>query len=52
MAAADNGGAYRSAVGLLHTGNENTDELFQSIFPDSEIGITFKCGEDKTAYIA
>lgn len=35
-----------------YTGNENIDELFQIMFPDSEIAKTFKCGKDKTAYMA
>ena len=35
-----------------YTSNEGIDELFQNMFPDSEIAKTFKCGKDKTAYIA
>jgi len=34
-----------------YTDNENIDELFQTMFPDSEVAKTLKCGKDKTAYI-
>ena len=33
-----------------YNGNENISELFNCMFPDSDIAIT--CGPDKTAYIA
>ncbi|KAL2098417.1 hypothetical protein ACEWY4_007624 [Coilia grayii] len=45
---------------ILHTvakhhsynGNEGISDLFQCMFPDSDIANTFSCGPNKTAYIA
>lgn len=35
-----------------YIGNEDISELFQAMFPDSDIAKTFMCGKDKTSYIA
>ncbi|XP_072564979.1 uncharacterized protein [Paramormyrops kingsleyae] len=35
-----------------YTANEAVGDVFRTMFPDSEIARTFKCGKDKTAYIA
>lgn len=35
-----------------YRGNEDIYELFQTMFPDSNIAKTFTCGKDKTSYIA
>lgn len=35
-----------------YRGNEDISELFQTMFPDSDIAKTFTCGKDKTSYIA
>lgn len=35
-----------------YNANEEIGELFQTMFPDSEIAKSFRCGKDKTAYIA
>ncbi len=32
--------------------NEEIGELFQTMFPDSDIAKSFRCRKDKTAYIA
>ena len=31
--------------------NEGIGEIFQAMFPDSEIAKTFTCGKDKTGYV-
>lgn len=31
--------------------NEDIDELFQTLFPDSDIAKSFKCGKDNMPYI-
>ncbi|XP_060761026.1 uncharacterized protein LOC132870980 [Neoarius graeffei] len=35
-----------------YNGNEGVSELFKLMFPDSDIAQSFRCGADKTAYIA
>lgn len=35
-----------------YSANEEIGELFQTMFPDSDIAKTFRCGKDKTSYIA
>ncbi|KAL0150948.1 hypothetical protein M9458_053760, partial [Cirrhinus mrigala] len=35
-----------------YSANEEIGELFQTMFPDSDIAKSFRCGKDKTSYIA
>lgn len=34
-----------------YSANEEICELFQTMFPDSDISKSFRCGKDKTSYI-
>jgi hypothetical protein len=40
------------ATHASYKGNDKISDIFQKMFPDSEIAKKFSCGEKKTAYIA